>query len=94
MKPEKVGIRGRRSEDEDEQPEEERGQRDARARGHHQPQAVVGVVVVDAVDDEVEAGADRVVGLPVEDEAVQPVLRQRPDEEPERDQERRARPAP
>ena len=41
---------------------------------------VVGVVVVDAVDDEVEPAADRVVGLPVEDLAVQPVLGQRPDQ--------------
>ena len=48
-------------------------------RRHHQPQLVVGMVVVDAVDDEVHAAAEGVVGLPVEDEPVQPVLGQRPD---------------
>ena len=39
------------------------------------------MLVVNAMHDEVEAAAERVVGLPVEDEPVQPVLAQRPDEE-------------
>ena len=64
--------------------EEEQRQRDARARGHHQPQLVVRVVVVDAVDDEVQAVADRVVRVPVEDQAVQPVLGEGPDQEARR----------
>ena len=59
--------------------EEERRQRDRDRRRHHQPHLVVGMVVVDAVDDEVHAAAEGVVGLPVEDEPVQPVLGQRPD---------------
>jgi len=46
------------------------------------------MVVVDPVDDEVQAGANRMVGLPVEDEAVQPVLEQGPDAEAAGDQER------
>ena len=40
------------------------------------------MVVVDAVDDEVHAAAEGVVGLPVEDEPVQPVLGQGPDRDP------------
>jgi hypothetical protein len=44
------------------------------------------MVVVDAMNDEVQAVADRVVGIPVEDLAVQPVLRQRPEPKP-RDRE-------
>ncbi len=58
------------------------GERDRHCRRHHQAQLVVRVVVVDAVDDEVHAPAEGVVGLPVEDEAVQPVLGQRPDRDP------------
>ena len=53
---------------------------------HDQAEPVVGVVVVDAVHDEVEAAAERMIGLPVEDEPVQPVLGQRPDQQAERDQ--------
>ena len=45
------------------------------------------MVVVDAVDDEVESAAQRVIRLPVEDEPVQPVLGQGPDQEAEGDQE-------
>ena len=48
------------------------------------------MVVVDAVDDEVHPAADRVVGLPVEEHAVQPVLGQRPDHEAGDDQQRRS----
>ena len=47
---------------------------------HHEPHPVVRMVVMDAVDDEVEPAADRVVGLPVEDQTVQPVLGERPDQ--------------
>ena len=46
------------------------------------------MVVMDAVHDEVEAAAERVVGLPVEDEAVQPVLGERPDQQPGQEQAR------
>ena len=46
---------------------------------HDQPQLVVGMIVVDAVDDEVHAVAEGVVRLPVEDQPVQPVLGQGPD---------------
>ena len=38
-----------------------------------------GMVVVDAVDDEVHARADRMVGLPVEHLAVEPVLGKGPE---------------
>ena len=41
------------------------------------------MVVVDAVDDEVEPAAQGVIRLPVEDEPVQPVLGQGPDQEAE-----------
>src|SRR5665811_805629 len=75
-------VRGGRAEDQGEGEEEERRQRDRDGRRHHQPQLVVGVVVVDAVDDEVHAPPEGVVGLPVEDQPVQPVLRQCPDPDP------------
>ena len=75
---------GRGAEDQREGEEEEGRQRDRHRGGHHQPQLVVGVVVVDAVDDEVHAAAEGVVGLPVEDEPVQPVLGQGPDADPGR----------
>ena len=68
-------------EDQGEQPEEQGRERDADRRRHDQPERIVRVVVVDAVDDEVEPAAERVVGLPVEDEPVQPVLGERPDQQ-------------
>ena len=67
------------AEDQPEGEQEEPRQRDRDRGRHHQAHAVVRVVVVDAVDDEVHTATDRVVGLPVEDEAVQPVLGQGPD---------------
>ena len=70
-----------RAEDQHVEPEEERRERDADRGRHDQPHRVVGVVVVDAVDDEVEAVAAAELRLPVEDEPVQPVLGQRPDPE-------------
>ena len=87
MKPLKVGYAPGVPPIEDEQPEEEHGERDAGAGWHDEPQPVVRVVVVDAVDDEVKPGADRVVGLPVEDQPVEPVLGERPDEDAERDEQ-------
>jgi hypothetical protein len=74
-------IGGRGSEDQREAPEEERRQRNADRGWHHEPQLVVRVVVVDAVDDEVHAAPEVVVRLPVEDQPVQPVFGQRPDPE-------------
>ena len=79
-----------RAEDQRVDPEEEGGERHADRRRHHEPQAVVGMVVVNSVDDEVQTAPDRVVGLPVEDEPVEPVLGQGPDHEPERDQQAEA----
>ena len=38
------------------------------------------MVVVDAVDDPVEPGAEAVLGLEVEDQPVHPVLRERPED--------------
>ena len=52
--------------------QEEDGERDADRRWHDQPQPIVGMIVVDAVHDEVEATAQWVIGLPVEDETMQP----------------------
>src|SRR5215208_7950710 len=69
----------RRPEDEDVEPEEESGEWNADGGGHDQPHRVVGMVVVDAVDDEVEAVAAPELGLPVEEEPMEPVLGQRPD---------------
>jgi hypothetical protein len=69
----------RRPEDEDVEPEEEGGERNADRRGHDQPHRVVRMVVVDAVDDEVEAVAAAELGLPVEQEPMEPVLGQGPD---------------
>ena len=86
MKPANSGIGRRRAEDQREGEEEEGGERDRDRRRHHQAELVVGMVVVDAVDDEVHAAAEGVVGLPVEDEPVQPVLGQRPDPNPARQQ--------
>jgi probable F420-dependent oxidoreductase len=74
------GQRG--AEDEHEEAEEERGKGDAGPGRHHQPQAVVRVVVVDAVDDEVHPPAEGVLRLPVKELAVKPVLAQGPDEDP------------
>jgi len=74
---ERVG--GGRAEDQREAEEEERRERDRDGRWHHQPQLVVGMVVVDAVDDEVHLTPEGVVWLPMEDEPVQPVLGQGPD---------------
>ena len=79
--PREEGVCRRRSEDEREQSEEQGRERDADRRRHDQPERIVGVLVVDAVHDEVEPGAERVVGLPVEDGAMQPVLAERPDQE-------------
>ena len=75
------GIRGRGAEDQGEQPEEQSGERDRDRRRHHQPKWIVRVVVVNAVDDEVELVATSEARLPVEDQPVQPVLGQSPDQE-------------
>jgi hypothetical protein len=45
------------------------------------------MVVVDAVDDEVEAIAAAELRLPVEEQAVEPVFGQRPDADPDREHE-------
>ena len=79
MKPGEQGEGGGGAEEQEEGAVEEGRERDADRRGHDQPQLVVGMVVVDAVDDEVHAVAEFVVGLPVEDQPVQPVLGQGPD---------------
>ncbi len=86
MKPAKRGYAGRRPEDQREQPEEQGRERDADRRRHDQPERIVGVLVMDAVHDEVEPAAERVIGLPVEDETVQPVLAERPDQQPGEEQ--------
>ena len=75
------GGEGGVAEDHVEAEEEEDRQRDRDRRRHHQAHLVVGMVVVDAVDDEVHPPAEGVVGLPVEDQPVQPVLGQRPEGE-------------
>ena len=73
-------VRPGRAEDEHEQPVEAERERHAHRRRHHEPQRIVRVVVVDAVDDPVEARADALLGLEVEDDPVQPVLGERPEE--------------
>ena len=55
------GVAGRRSEDQREEAEEQRGEGDAERRRHDEPERVVGVLVMDAVHDEVEATAERVI---------------------------------
>ena len=64
---------------EPEQPGEQQRERDAGRRRHHEPHRVVGMIVVDAVDHPVQARAEPALGLEVEDDAVEPVLHQRPD---------------
>ena len=70
------GIAGHQVEAVDEQ----RGQGDAHRGGHYQPHRIVGMVVVDPVDDPMQSGADAAVGLEMEHDAVQPVLGQRPEQ--------------
>ena len=74
--------------------EHERSERNAHRGWHHQAQRVVGVVVVDAVDDPVHPRPDPVLGLEVEHEAVQPVLEQRPQRIPHGEQPEALRAAP
>ena len=81
-------IRGGGPEDEHEQGQECQPQRDAQGGRHHQPHAVVGVVVVDPVDDEVEPVAVAELRLPVKQQTVQPVLGQRPEQQTARDEQR------
>ena len=69
-----------RAEHEHEQPPEPERERDAHRRRHDEPERVVRVVVVDAVDDPVEPGADALLGLEVEDQPVHPVLGERPED--------------
>jgi hypothetical protein len=76
-------------EDQGEEAEEDRGEGDARGGRHHEPHRVVRVVVMDAVDHEVEAVAARELRLPVEHEAVEPVLGRGPDHDAGGDQQRR-----
>src|SRR3954467_8397041 len=71
-----------RPEEQDIEAEEESGEGDADGGGHQQPHRVVRVVVMNAVDDEVDPVTAPELRLPVEEEAVQPVLRQGPDGEP------------
>ena len=80
--PREGGAGVRRPENQGEEAEEERREGDADGRGHDQPHRVVGMVVVDAVDHEVEPVAATELGLPVEEEAMEPVLGQGPDGEP------------
>ncbi len=68
-----------RAHDEVHDAEDDRPQRDRDGRRHHQAHRVVGVVMVDAVDDPVHPCSQTVLGLEVEDEPVQPVLEQGPD---------------
>ena len=77
-RPRTASTRGRRARARTTAPNDERERHGGRRR-HDEPQRVVGMVVVDAVDHPVQPGADPVLGLEVEDDAVQPVLRQRPD---------------
>src|SRR6266852_704465 len=76
------------------EPEQERDDRGHRGR-HHQTVGVVGVVVVDAMDQPrgVALPLDPAVRLPVEDPAVQDVLEERPAEHAQREhaEERPAR---
>src|SRR4051794_29271120 len=71
----------RRAEDQHVETEEQRRQGDADGGGHDEPHRVVRMVVMDAVDDEVETVAPAELRLPVEEQAVEPVLGQRPDPE-------------
>ena len=73
-------VRPRGAEHEHEQPPEAERERDAHRRRHHEPERVVRMVVVDAVDDPVEPGAESVLGLEVEDQPVHPVLGERPED--------------
>ena len=73
-------VRPRGPEHEHEQPPEAERERDAHRRRHDEPQRVVRMVVVDAVDDPVEPRAEALLGLEVEDEPVHPVLGERPED--------------
>ena len=73
-------MRPRGAEHQDEQGPEAERQREADRRRHHEPERIVRMVVVDAVDDPMEPRADAVLGLEVEHEAVHPVLGQRPED--------------
>ena len=66
--------------DSPEQEQEQARQWDARSRGHHKPERVVRVVVVDAVDHEMETVGPFAVSVKVEYEAVKPVLGKGPEE--------------
>ncbi len=58
---------------------EERAERHRHRRRHHEPHRVVRMIVMHAVHEEVQAGAEPVIRLEVEDDAVDPVLAERPD---------------
>ena len=80
-----TGVEARRdagrvtvSESHVEEPEQQRRERHAHGRRHDQPQRIVGMVVVHAVDDPVQARTQSLLRFEVKHEPVQPVLEQRP----------------
>ena len=90
-----AGAEGERAVGAEHEPErrvEDQRQRHRGGGRHDEPQRVVRVVVVDAVDHPVQPRADPVLGLEVEDHAVDPVLGERPQQvAAERVAERRPR---
>ena len=70
---------GARSERADEQREEAGGERDRDDGRHHGPERIVGVVVVDAVEDPVQPRAEPALRFEMEDRAVDPVLGEGPE---------------
>lgn len=60
--------------------QEQRCQRNACRWGHYKPHWVIGMVVVDSVDHEVEPMSPRVVCIKVKDDSVQPILSQSPEQ--------------
>ncbi len=86
------GVCRRRAEHQDEQAEEDGCEWEARRGGHHKAEAIVGMVVMDPVNHEVQPAPECMVRLPVEDQPVEPVFEQRPEREaPENEQSQLAR---
>src|SRR5437660_5423400 len=67
------------AEDGDEERPEPRGERQREGGWENEPHGIVRVVVVDAVDHPVQAGAEPVLRLEMKDRAVAPVLAESPE---------------
>ncbi len=68
-------------------------ERDTQAGWHHEPKTVVGVVVVDAMPDKMQALAPLTWRNPVKNETVQHIFSERPGKEPDKKQSGSGQPA-